>query len=103
MNSQDKAPGVKSAYEAALERLELRGIAKPRLDALSESVRQEMEEVRSRASAEIAQLEIMHRQKLASLEEPLLLRQEEEDFLRERSRIEERKADRIEALRNPSQ
>ncbi len=94
---------MKSAYEAALERLERSGIEKPRLDALSEAVRQEMAEVRSRAAAEVAQLEIMHRQKLASLTDPLLQRQEEEEYQLERSRIEERKNDRIEALRGRPQ
>lgn len=103
MSSDDKAPGVKSAYEAALERLEQRGIEKPRLDSLSGAVREEMAEVRRRAAAGLAQLEIMHRQKIENLSDTHLLRQAEDDYQRERRRIEERREDRLEALRRRSE
>lgn len=93
---------MKSAYEAALERLEGQGIERPREDALSDETRQAMAEVRSRAEARLAELEIMHRQRLAKSADPAHRRQEEEDYRRERRRIEEDRDGKIEKLRRSS-
>ncbi len=90
---------MKSAYEAALERLESQGIARPREEALSDELRQEMAEIRSRATAKLAELEIMHRQSLAEGMNPAVARPAEEEYQRECRRIEERRDDKIRALR----
>ena len=97
--SKDKTTGMKSAYELALERLESRGIERPREDALSDEVRERMAEARRKAEAKVAELEILHRDRLAKLAEPAQREEEEEEFQRERRRIEERRDAEIEKLR----
>lgn len=96
--TKDKTVGMKSAYELALERLERQGIERPREDALSDEVRAQIAEVRSKAEAELAQLEIMHRQTLAKAG-PGEVAQLEEEYVRERRRIEERREARAAQLR----
>lgn len=90
---------VKSAYELALERLEQQGIEKPRDEAFSADVLQQMEEVRSKAAARIAELEILHRKKRGSLADPSEQSEEDEHFRAEVRRIEERRDRDIERLR----
>ena len=80
---------MKSAYEAALEKLEQRGIDRPDSEALPEEKRQAIAEVRKRAQGRLAELEIMHAKRLAGLSEPAAIQQEDEGYLRERRRIEE--------------
>jgi len=96
---QDEGARMKSAYDLALERLEREGIERPREDALTDEVRREMAEVRSRAEAKIAELEILHRDRLARLYEPEARQQEGEDYRRERRRIEEDRDRKLDALR----
>jgi hypothetical protein len=88
MAERDKASGMKSAYELALERLERQGIERPREESLSEETRRRMSEVRQQAEAKLAELEILHRDRLKSLHEPAGRQQEEEEYVRERRRIE---------------
>lgn len=90
---------MKSAYELALERLDREGIERPREDSLSDQVRSEMAEVRQRAEAKVAELQILHRDRLAKMADPEERRQEEDDFRREKRRIEERRDHELEALR----
>lgn len=90
---------MKSAYELALERMEREGIEKPRQDAVSDDVRRQMEEARQRAEAKLAELEILHRDRLKRLYEPEARRQEEEDYRRERRAIEASRDDRLAKLR----
>jgi hypothetical protein len=97
---KDKASGMKSAYELALERLESQGIERPKEDALSDEVRAEMAEVRRRAEAKIAELEILHKDRLAKLGSMAEREEEKADFHRERRRIEEDRDRRIEQLRS---
>lgn len=89
---------MKSAYEAALERLESRGIERPREESLTAEVRQEMAEVRQRAEAKLAELEILHRDKLKRVD-PATRAEEEEHYRRERRRIEEDQERKVAALR----
>jgi hypothetical protein len=77
---------MKSAYELALERLEQRGIDRP--EALSDELREQMAEVRRQADAKLAELEILHAKSL-----------QEEDYARERRRIEEDRDRKIAKLR----
>ena len=87
--AKDKSSGMKSAYELALERLERQGIDRPREDSLTDEVREQMAEVRRKAEAKAAELEILHRDRLAKLGDPAQREAEQADFRRERLRIEE--------------
>ena len=98
MTEENAGKGLKSAYEAALERLESQGIERPRQEALTEEVRQKMAEARSKAEAQLAQLEIMHRQRLERSGEGGR-GQELADYRAERRRIEEQRDLKIQRLR----
>jgi hypothetical protein len=79
---------VKSAYELALERLEKQGIERPREGGLSEPTREKLAEVRRQAEARLAELEILHRDRLKGIGDPAAREQEDEEYLRDRRRIE---------------
>jgi hypothetical protein len=96
MAGKDKGAGVKSAYELALERLEAQGIERPRSTALSDEVKGEIAAIRKKAEARIAELEILHRDRLRKTPDPDARSEEEEEYLRERRRIEEDRDRRIE-------
>jgi hypothetical protein len=99
MAERDKASGMKSAYELALERLERQGIDRPREESLSEETRRRFSEVRRQAEAKLAELEILHRDRLKTLYEPAGRQQEEEEYVRERRRIEADRDRKLEKLR----
>ncbi|HEV7672185.1 MAG TPA: hypothetical protein VGS22_27015 [Thermoanaerobaculia bacterium] len=99
MSEKEKAVGMKSAYELALERMEKQGIERPRGEEFSAAAREKIAEVRNQAEARIAELEILHRDRLKGLFEPDARREEEEDYVRERRRIEESRDQKIEKLR----
>lgn len=101
MAGKDKASGVKSAYEAALEKLEAQGIERPREQALSHEVKAEIGEIRRRTEASLAQLEILHRDRLRKTQGFADREQEEEDYLRERRRLEEERDRKIERAKRP--
>ncbi|HVT15394.1 MAG TPA: hypothetical protein VHQ90_04315 [Thermoanaerobaculia bacterium] len=92
---------MKSAYELALERLEREGIERPREgdDALSGETREKVTELRQQAAAKLAELEILHRDRLKNLYDPAKRREEEEDYVRERRRIESERDRKIEKQR----
>lgn len=96
---KDKSSGMKSAYELALEKMESRGIERPREDSLSDDIRAQMAEVRRRAEAKAAELEILHRDRLAKLGDPAQWQEERDEFQRERQRIEEDRDRKIARLR----
>jgi hypothetical protein len=96
---KDKASGMKSAYELALERIEKQGIERPR-EGFSEAVREQIAEARRQAEAKLAQLEILHKDSLRTQRDPVKRQEEEEEYLRERRRIEgdlERKVEKLRA------
>lgn len=97
--ANDKATGMKSAYELALERMEAQGIARPDAGSLTDADRAEIADIRSRAEAKIAQLEISHQQTLQSLADPLALEKEREEYRIDRRRIEEDRDARIAKVR----
>lgn len=103
MADHDKAAGMKSAYELALERLERQGIERPREDSVSEDTRKSMAEVRQQAEARIAELEILHHDRLKSLYDPGKRREEEEEYVRERRRLEADRDRKLDKLRGASQ
>lgn len=90
---------MKSAYQLALERLERDGIERPREDALSPEIRQQMEEIRQRAEAKLAELEILHRGRRTSATATAGRDKSEQDYRAERERIESKRDRDIERLR----
>ena len=94
-SEKDRAPSVKSAYELALERLEGQGIERPREASLSSDQRAQVGELRRQAEAKLAELEILHRDRLGKLADPEAREKEEEEYVRERRRIEEQRDGKI--------
>lgn len=90
---------MKSAWQIALEKLEESGIERPQQGALSDETKAEMAEIRRRAEASVAELEILHRDALRKLADPAERREAEEGYRRERRRIEERRDRDLERLR----
>lgn len=90
---------MKSAYEVALERLEARGIERPREEALSEEVKQQIAEVRRKAEADLAQTEILHRDRLKETHDPVAREKEEQEYQEDRRRIEAARDSKIDALK----
>jgi hypothetical protein len=99
MADKDKASGMKSAYELALERMERQGIDRPREESLTAEAREKMAEIRSKAEARIAEMEILHKDRLKSVLDPGQRQEDEEEYRRERRRIEEDRDRKIEELR----
>lgn len=89
MADKDKASGMKSAYELALERLEKQGIERPKTEGLGEEVQQKISEARKQAEAKTAELEILHRDRLSRIGDPSKRQEEQDDYVRERRRIED--------------
>jgi hypothetical protein len=99
MAEKDKAAGMKSAYELALERLEKQGIERPREETFSDEVRDQIAEARRKAEARIAELEILHKDRLKGVYDPAKRQEDEEEYVRERRRIEDDRDRKIEELR----
>ena len=89
----------KSAYELALERMERDGIDRPRSESLSDATRTEIAEARSKAEARLAELEILHRDRLAETGDPAERDQAEQNYRAERERIEGQRDRKIARLR----
>ena len=87
MSGDDKKSGMKSAYELALERMEREGIERPREEALSEATKQAIGEARRVTEAKLAELEILHHDQLAKLEDWDKRAEQEELYRRDRERI----------------
>lgn len=92
--------GIRSAWEVALERLEDQGIEGPASDRISEEDRERIAQIRQEAEAKIAELEILHRDRLRGADSPAAREEEKEDYRRERQRIEERRDREIEKIRS---
>ncbi len=99
MADKDKSSGMKSAYELALERMEKQGIERPREEALSGEDREKVAEIRRQAEAKMAELEILHRDRVGKVYDPAKRQEEEEEYVRERRRIEEDRDRKITKLR----
>jgi hypothetical protein len=97
----DKTSGMKSAYELALERLEKRGIERPREGdgAMSPETQEKIAEIRRQAEARLAELEILHRDGQRKSFDPGKYQADEDNYVRERRRIEEERDRKIEKLR----
>jgi hypothetical protein len=99
MADKDKATGMKSAYELALERLEKQGIERPREETFGDELREKIAEARRRAEAKLAELEILHKNRLKTQYDPAKRQEEEEEYVRERRRMEDERDRKIEELR----
>ncbi len=97
--SGDRASSIKSAYELALEQLEQRGIERPREESLDEAARESIADLRRRAKAKLAELEILHRDRLRGLADPVERDKADQEYVAERRRIEEDRDRKIEAVR----
>ncbi|GMU66253.1 MAG: hypothetical protein AMXMBFR36_25270 [Acidobacteriota bacterium] len=86
-DGKDKAQGMKSAYELALERLEAQGIERPREHAFSDETKHAIAEARRVTESKLAELEILHRDKLAKLGDPVKRAEQEEYYQLEKERI----------------
>ncbi len=91
---------MKSAYELALERLEQQGIERPREKGLDPAIRQRVAQVRRKTEAKLAELEILHRNELKKLADPAERLKAEEEYVRERRRLEDKRERDIERLRS---
>jgi hypothetical protein len=99
MAAKDKTTGMKSAYELALERMEKQGIDRPREETFSDEAREQIAEARRKAEAGLAELEILHKDRLKTIYDPAKRQEEEEEYLRDRRRIEDQRERKIEELR----
>jgi hypothetical protein len=99
MAAKDKTTGMKSAYELALERMEKQGIERPREETFSDEARELIAEARRKAEASLAELEILHKNRLKTIYDPAKRQEEEEEYLRDRRRIEELRERKVEELR----
>ncbi|MEM1182221.1 MAG: hypothetical protein AAGM22_27985 [Acidobacteriota bacterium] len=90
---------MKSAYELALERMEQQGIERPDQGSLTDEDRAEMADIRQRAEAKLAQLHIMHTERLAKLSSFGEREHEEKEYRIERRRIEDGRESKLEAIR----
>jgi len=99
MADKDKTTGMKSAYELALERLEKQGIDRPREESLTGEAREKMAEARRKSEARLAELEILHKDRLKTMADPVKRKEEEEEYVRERRRIEDERDRKIAELR----
>ena len=91
---------MKSAYDLALERLESQGIERPREEGLEAGLREAMAETRRRTEAKLAELEILHRDRIGGMTDPVELAASEQEYVRERRRLEESRDQKIEELRS---
>jgi hypothetical protein len=99
MAEKDRASGMKSAYELALERMEKQGIERPREESFGDELREKIAEARRKAEAKLAELEILHKNSMKSVYDPAKRQEDEEEYLRERRRIEDERERKVEELR----
>jgi hypothetical protein len=86
-NNPKGAKGMKSAYELALERLQSQGIDRPSATTLSEEQKRRIAEARSLTESKLAELEILHRDKMAKLADPMKAGEQEEFYRLEKERL----------------
>lgn len=96
---KDRAANMKSSYQLSIERLEKLGIERPREETFSEELRVKITEERRKADARLAELEILHKDRLKSMYDPAKREEEEAGYVRERRRIEEDRDRKIGELR----
>ena len=90
---------LKSAYELALERMEQDGIEKPRAQGLSPETQKAIADARRKAEAKLAELEILFKDGLGD-PDPAKRQEEEDNYQRERRRVEDARDRAVEKLRS---
>ena len=99
MTAGDKAKGMKSAYELALERLESQGIERPSQTALTDDQKKAIAESRNLTESKLAELEILHRDKLKKLDDVVKVGEQEEFYRLEKERLTAEGEKRVEKIR----
>jgi hypothetical protein len=99
MADKDKTTGMKSAYELALERMEKQGIERPREETFSDAQREKIADARRKAEAKLAELEILHKDRLKTILDPTKRQEEEDDYRRERRWIEDERERKVAEVR----
>ena len=89
---------MKSAWERALEKLDDAGIDRPDHENLTDEVRQQLDDIRQKAEAQIAELKIMHSKNIQSAD-PAARQELEANLQRDRARIESKRDGALEKLR----
>ena len=100
MATKSGAPGMKSAYELALERMEAMGVERPREEALTDETKQAIAEARRVTESKLAELEILHRDKMAKHDDYAKRDAQEEFYRLERERLTSEGEARVAKLRN---
>lgn len=93
--ANDKSSHMKSAYELALERLDQQGIDRPGEGSLTDETRAQIAEIRQKAEAKLAEVEILHQDRRKKGHDP----QTEEEYRQDRRRIEDDRDRKIEQVR----
>lgn len=78
---------MKSAYELALERLDAQGIERPHEERFSEETKRALAEARKLTESKLAELEILHRDRMQRLEDPAKRDEQDEFYRLEKERI----------------
>jgi len=99
MADKDKATGMKSSYELALERMEKQGIERPREETFGDEKREKIADARRKAEAKLAELEILHKNRLKTMVDPTQRQEEEDNYRRERRWIEDERERKIAEVR----
>lgn len=90
---------MKSAYELALERLDQQGIERPREEGLDAEVQDQIAEIRQRTEASIAKLEILLKDRLQTVHDPIERAEAQKEYSIDRQRLEEQRDLKIAKLR----
>src|SRR5687768_2280102 len=91
---------LKSAYELAMERFQKKDAEAGIVQApLTDDQKADIAEIRSRYQAKIADLEILHRGNTAGMADPLARDQAEDEYRRDRERLNAERESKIEAVR----
>lgn len=90
---------MKSAYELALERMSREGIEPPDENALDDETRERIADLRRQSEAKLAEVEILHRDDLKKTLDPEAARTLEDNYRRDRRRIEEGLEQKVAKLR----
>jgi hypothetical protein len=91
-------PQLKSAYELALERMERAGLERPSDSALSDQERAQIADVRRQAEAKLAELEILYRDRIRGIGDPIRLAEEEDHYQRDRRHVESERDQKLARL-----
>ncbi len=89
---------MKSAWERALEKLDDAGIDRPDHESISDELRAQLETVRSRADAQLAELEIMFKKTQVTTDPAY--QQLEANYQRDRQRVESKRDRDLAKLRS---